>query len=48
MRYDLFLGEGKMAKKKLDFKALLLNHGEKFGAAVVGLLALTGLATANW
>lgn len=38
-----------MAKSKgLDFKALLLNHGEKFGAAVVGLLALTGLATANW
>ncbi len=38
-----------MAKSKgFDFKALLLNHGEKFGAAVVGLLALTGLATANW
>lgn len=37
-----------MAKKGLDFKALLLNHGEKFGAAVVGLLAVTGLATANW
>ncbi len=38
-----------MARSKgFDFKALLLNHGEKFGAAVVGLLALTGLATANW
>jgi len=38
-----------MAKSKgFDFKALLLNHGEKFGAAVIGLLALTGLATANW
>lgn len=38
-----------MAKLKgMDFKALLLNHGEKLGAVVVGLLALTGLATANW
>ena len=37
-----------MAKKRLDFKALLLNHGEKFGAAVIGVLAVTGLATANW
>ena len=38
-----------MAKSKgFDVKALFLNHGEKFGAAVVGLLALTGLATANW
>jgi len=37
-----------MAKPKLDFKALLLNHGEKIGAGVVALLALTGLATANW
>lgn len=38
-----------MAKMKgMDFKALLLNHGEKLGAAVVALLALTGLATANW
>ena len=37
-----------MAKKRLDFKALLLNHGEKFGAGVIGVLAVTGLATANW
>jgi hypothetical protein len=37
-----------MAKKRLDFKALLLNHGEKFGAAMIGVLAVTGLATANW
>jgi hypothetical protein len=38
-----------MAKSKgFDVKALFLNHGEKFGAAIVGLLALTGLATANW
>ena len=37
-----------MAKKRLDFKALLLNHGEKFGAALIGVLAVTGLATANW
>jgi hypothetical protein len=38
-----------MAKSKgFDIKALLLNHGEKFGAAMIGLLALTGLATANW
>ena len=37
-----------MAKKRLDFKALILNHGEKFGAAVIGVLAVTGLATANW
>lgn len=38
-----------MAKMKgMDFKALLLNHGEKFGAGFVAVLALTGLATANW
>jgi hypothetical protein len=37
-----------MAKKRLDFKALLLNHGEKFGAAMISVLAVTGLATANW
>lgn len=37
-----------MAKSKIDFKAILLNHGEKIGAGVVALLALTGLATANW
>ena len=37
-----------MAKSKIDFKALLLNHGEKVGAGVVALLAFTGLATANW
>jgi hypothetical protein len=34
--------------KGFDFKGLLLNHGEKFGASVVALIALTGLATANW
>ena len=38
-----------MAKMKSpDFKALFLKHGEKFGAAFVSLLALTGLATASW
>ena len=38
-----------MAKLKgFDFKALLLNHGEKFGAALIVLLGLTGLATASW
>lgn len=38
-----------MAKSKgLDFKALLLNHGEKIGATLVALLGLTGLATASW
>ena len=38
-----------MAKLKgFDFKALLLNHGEKIGAALVILLGLTGLATASW
>ena len=38
-----------MAKSKgPDFKALLLNHGEKFGATLVALLGLTGLATASW
>ena len=37
-----------MAKSKIDFKALLLNHGEKVGAGVVALLVFTGLATANW
>lgn len=38
-----------MAKMKgLDFKALLLNHGEKLGAGIVALLGLTGLATASW
>lgn len=37
-----------MAKKRLDFKALFLNHGEKFGAGLIGVLAVTGLATANW
>lgn len=37
-----------MAKKRLDFKALLLNHGEKLGVGVIGVLAVTGLATANW
>lgn len=37
-----------MAKKRLDLKALFLNHGEKFGAGVIGILAVTGLATANW
>lgn len=38
-----------MAKGKgFDIKALLLNHGEKFGAGLIGVLALAGLATANW
>lgn len=37
-----------MAKKRLDLKALFLNHGEKFGAGMIGVLAVTGLATANW
>ena len=37
-----------MAKKRLDLKAMFLNHGEKFGAGVIGILAVTGLATANW
>jgi len=38
-----------MAKSKgFDVKALLLNHGEKFVAGLIGLLGLTGLATANW
>ena len=38
-----------MAKLKgMDFKALLLNHGEKIGAALIVLLGLTGLATASW
>ncbi len=38
-----------MAKSKgPDFKALLLNHGEKIGATLVALLGLTGLATASW
>ncbi len=38
-----------MAKLKgIDFKALLLNHGEKIGAALIVLLGLTGLATASW
>jgi hypothetical protein len=38
-----------MAKLKgLDFKTLFLNHGEKFGAGIAALLALTGLATASW
>ncbi len=38
-----------MAKMKgPDFKAILLNHGEKVGAVLVGLLGLTSLATANW
>ena len=37
-----------MAKMKMDFKAILLNHGEKIGAGVVALLGLTGLATARW
>lgn len=38
-----------MAKSKgMDFKALLLNHGEKIGATLIVLLGLTGLATASW
>lgn len=38
-----------MAKLKgFDFKALLLNHGEKIGAALIVLLGLMGLATASW
>jgi hypothetical protein len=37
-----------MAKMKLDFKAVLLNHGEKIGAGVVALLGLAGLGTAHW
>ena len=38
-----------MAKfKGFDFKALLLNHGEKFAAGLIGLLGLTALATASW
>ena len=38
-----------MAKLKgIDFKVLLLNHGEKIGAALIVLLGLTGLATASW
>lgn len=37
-----------MAKKGFDIKALFLNHAEKMGAGVIGLIALTGLATASW
>ncbi len=38
-----------MAKSKgPDFKALLMNHGEKIGATLIALLGLTGLATASW
>jgi len=38
-----------MAKLKgVDFKALLLNHGEKIGVVLIVLLGLTGLATASW
>ncbi len=38
-----------MAKfKSSDFKAILLNHGEKIGAGLIVLLGLTGLATASW
>ena len=38
-----------MAKLKgFDFKAMLLNHGEKIGAGLIVLLGLTGLATASW
>jgi len=38
-----------MAKSRgFDFKALLLNHGEKFGAGLIAVLGVAGLATANW
>lgn len=37
-----------MAKMKLDFKAILLNHGEKIGAGVVALLGMAGLSSAHW
>ena len=38
-----------MAKfKGIDFKALLLNHGEKIGVVLIVLLGLTGFATASW
>lgn len=37
-----------MAKMKMDFKGLVLNHGEKIGACVVALLGMAGLATARW
>jgi hypothetical protein len=38
-----------MAKMKSpDFKQILLNHGEKIGVGLISVLALTGLATANW
>jgi len=37
-----------MAKMKLDFKALLLNHAEKMGAGTIALLGVVGLTTANW
>jgi hypothetical protein len=31
-----------------DFKRFFLNHGEKVGVVVIGLLALMGIASANW
>lgn len=34
--------------KGIDFKALLVNHGEKIGAVIVALLGVMGLATAHW
>lgn len=37
-----------MAKMKLDFKALLLNHAEKMGAGAIALLSVAGITTANW
>ncbi|MEZ6032492.1 MAG: hypothetical protein R3C17_05340 [Planctomycetaceae bacterium] len=38
-----------MAKSKgFDFKALLLNHGEKFVVSLVALLGASSLATASW
>lgn len=38
-----------MAKSKgFDFKALLLNHGEKFVVSLVALLGVSSLATASW
>lgn len=34
--------------KGFDVKLLLLNHGEKMVAGLIGLLALMGLASASW
>ncbi|MEZ6061163.1 MAG: hypothetical protein R3C19_12430 [Planctomycetaceae bacterium] len=34
--------------KKFDFKAVLINHGEKFVAGIVVLLGLFALSSASW